>query len=364
MLLEETIREPGLFFRNNKPPVILDEIQHIAELFPYIKIECDSSEHNGLFDLTGSQQFNLMQHVSESLAGRIAVLELPGLSLRELQQVQCNRPFVPTEDYIEERGKEFSQCDDIWKIIHRGGYPALQNPDVDWQTFFSSYIQTYIERDISQLIKVQDKLKFTQFLTAVAARTGQLVNYADIANQTGISQVTVKTWISLLETSGIIYIMQPFTNSALNRAIRTPKIYFRDTGLVCFLTRYQTAETAANGALAGNLAVSEILKSFANAGADYRLYVSFYRGKDKIRKQKNGEKKAQEAEIDLIIDMDGTLYPVEIKMSANPAREMAAAFDVLDKVPEKKRGTGTIVCLYSKPLWLSEAVRVLPVEYI
>lgn len=368
ILLTQTKQEPGLFFRNNKTPLILDEVQQITELFPYIKIECDSSDTCGQFNLTGSQQFNLMQHVSESLAGRIAIMELSGLSLREIQQKAFNKPFVPNEDYVEQRKKDITLCSDIWKIIHRGGYPALQNKDVDWQTFFSSYVQTYLERDINQIIKVQDKLKFTQFLTAVAARTGQMANYSEIANQVGISQMTVKNWLSVLETSGIVYIMQPFTNSALNRAIKTPKIYFRDTGLACFLTRYQTAETAKNGALAGNLfetfVVSEILKSFSNVGFDYRLYVSYYRGKDKIRKQKNGQIEQQEAEIDLIIDMDGTLYPIEIKMSANPSKEMAYAFDILDNVPQKKRGIGTILCMYDKHLFLSEKVQVLPLEYI
>ena len=367
-ILLEAKEEPGLFFRNHRPPVILDEVQYISELFPYVKMECDKSDDNGCYALTGSQQYHLMQNVLESLAGRIAILELAGLSLRELQEVRFSKPFVPTEKYIEEREREYKPCEDIWGVIHRGGYPALLDERVDWQTFYGSYVQTYIDRDINQLSKVQDKLKFTQFLTAMAARTGQLLNYSSIAEEIELSVATVKNWTSLLEASGIIYIMQPFTNSALNRAIKTPKVYFRDTGLVCFLTRYQTAETAAAGAMAGNLfetyVVSEILKSYSNAGRDYRMYVSYYRGKDKLRKKSDGEKESREAEIDLIIEQDGVLYPVEIKMSANPKLSMSNAFDVLEKVSERKRGTGAIICLYDKPLWLKENIVALPVEFI
>lgn len=368
VMREETKREPGLFFRNNKPPVILDEVQYIAELFPYIKMECDKSEEKGLFYLTGSKQYHLMKNVSESLAGRIAILELTGLSLREIQGDRFREPFIPSEEYIAEREKTVKTCDDIWAVIHRGGYPALAQEEVDWQTYYSSYVQTYIDRDINELTKVRDKLKFTQFLTAIAARTGQLLNYSSIAEQLEISSVTVKEWISLLEASGIVYLLQPFTNSALNRAIRTPKIYFRDTGLACYLTRYPTPDTAMNGALAGALfetfVVSEILKSFSNAGKDYRMYVSYYRGKDKIRRQKEGHREEREAEIDLIIELGDVLYPVEIKMSANPKLSMTNAFDVVDRIPGKRRGTGAIVCMYESVLWLNETTVALPVEYI
>lgn len=368
ILRGETKREPGLFFRNNKPPMILDEVQYISELFPYIKIECDKSENKGLFQLTGSQQYHLMKNVSESLAGRIAILELSGLSLRELQGDPFNEPFVPTEEYIAKRQKTVKHCEDLWRIIHRGSYPALADEEVDWQTFYSSYIQTYIDRDINEHANIKNKLKFTQFLTAMAARTGQILNYSSVAEQLEVSSATVKEWTSLLEASGIIYLLQPFSNSALNRAIKTPKIYFRDTGLVCYLTRYPTPDTAMNGAAAGELfetfVVSEVLKSFSNAGRDYRMYVSYYRGKDKIRRQKDGAKTGREAEIDLLIEQGDMIYPVEIKMSANPKLSMTDTFDVIERVKGKKRGTGMIVCMYENVLWLNEMTAALPVEYI
>lgn len=368
VVLSETMREPGLFFRNNKPPITLDEVQYIGELFPYIKMECDKRAEKGLFSLTGSQQYHLMQNVSESLAGRIAVLELSGLSLREIQGTAFNRAFIPTEEYIENRAKSFTLCDDIWKMIHRGSYPALADDNVNWETFYTSYLKTYIDRDVNQLSKVQDKLKFTQFLGAMAARTGQLLNYSSVAAEMEVSVSTIKSWISILETSGIVYIMQPFSNSALNRAIKTPKIYFRDTGLACYLAKYQTPETAAAGAIAGSLfetfVVSEILKSYANVGKDYRLYVSYYRGKDKKRTAKAGIVTEKEREIDLIIEENGMLYPIEIKLSANPKLSMTDAFRILDGIPDKKRGTGAIICMYDKPLWLKDDIVALPVEYI
>lgn len=368
LLLEETRREPGLFFRNNRPPVILDEVQYISELFPYIKMECDRTDTKGLFQMTGSQQYQMMKNVSESLAGRVAILELSGLSLRELQNDTFSSPFIPTEDYIGARGKTAKICGNLWEIIHRGGYPALADENLDWQTFFSSYVQTYLDRDINELANVKNRLKFTQFLTAMAARTGQLLNYASVAEQLELSAATVKGWTSLLEASGIIYILQPFSNSALNRAIRTPKLYFRDTGLVCYLTKYPTADTAMNGALAGALfetfVVSEILKSFSNAGLDYRMYVSWYRGKDKIRRQQKGERREQEAEIDLLLEQGDTIYPVEIKMTANPRLSMTNAFDVTEKISGRRRGTGAVVCMYDSVQWLNERTVALPVEYI
>ncbi|MCC8104076.1 MAG: ATP-binding protein [Clostridiales bacterium] len=368
VLLYETKSEPGLFFRNNRPPIILDEVQYIAELFPYIKMECDKSDEKGRFLLTGSQQYHLMKNVSESLAGRIAVLELNGLSMRELTGCSFDAPFVPSEKYILDRESSFRRIEDIWKMIHRGGYPALIDEKVDWQIFYSSYVQTYIDRDINALGNVKDKMKFTQFMTAMAARTGQMLNYSSVADQIEVSVGTVKEWTSLLEASGIIYLLQPFSNSALSRAIKTPKLYFRDTGLVCYLTRYQTAQTAMNGAMAGELfetfVVSEILKSYSNAGLDYRMYVSWYRGKDKRRILENGQTSSRENEIDLLIEQGDTIYPVEIKMSANPKLSMTNAFDVLDRIPGKKRGIGAILCMYDSVLWLKDNIVALPVEFI
>lgn len=368
IVMAQAKTDPGLFLRNVRLPVVLDEVQYVPELFPYIKMECDRSQDPGLFDLTGSQQYRMMKNVSESLAGRAAILELSGLSLREIRGESFSRPFVPDAEFLAQRSEANISREDIWNRIHRGSFPALMEERLEWQVFYSSYVRTYLERDVNDLGKVRDKLKFTQFLSAAAARTGQMLNYASIADQIDVSVSTCKEWVSILEASGIISILQPFSNSALSRTIRTPKLYFRDTGLVCYLTRYQTAETAMNGALCGALfetfVISEIEKSFLNAGWDPSLYLTYYRGKDKLRRTGDGAGGGKEAEIDLLIESGDTLYPVEIKMSANPRLSMTDAFDVIDRIPGWKRGTGLIVCMYDRPLWLSDSCLALPVEYI
>jgi predicted AAA+ superfamily ATPase len=367
-VLAQAKEEPRLFIDDNKPPLLLDEIQYAADLFPYIKMVCDRSKERGLYLLTGSQHFHLMKDVSETLAGRVGILELSPLSLREIQGVDFHRHFVPTAEYVAERGRHALPCEDIWRIIHRGGYPELQDQEVSWERYFGSYVQTYIERDINHLENVRDRLKFTQFLTVAAARSAQMLNYQNMADELEISLNTVKNWISLLEATGLVFILQPFTNSALNRAIKTPKLYFRDTGLVCFLTKWSNPETAKRGAMAGNLfetfVVSEILKSFSNEGLDYRFCVSYYRGKDKPHKKQGGETAGIDSEIDLIIEENGLFHPIEIKMTANPKAHMAAAFQVLDKIPDGRRGDGAVICMYDKPLTLRDGVRVLPISYL
>jgi predicted AAA+ superfamily ATPase len=234
--------------------------------------------------------------------------------------------------------------------------------------YWSSYVQTYIERDVSQLINIKDKMAFITFMTAIAARTGQILNYSAIADETGKTAATIKEWVSVLQASGLVFLLEPYSSSALNRAIKTPKIYFRDTGLACYLTRWLTPETLKVSAMNGNMfetfIVSEIIKSFSNAGHDYRFSVFYYRGKDKRRIRQNGVTESTESEIDLIIHENGTLYPIEVKMSTNPNISMGKAFDVLDADKTKKRGKGAIICLYDKLSSLKDDLLVVPVEYI
>ena len=351
--------EPKLFFINNPRPLFIDEVQKEGSIMEEIKQIVDESEERGQFILSGSQKLELMKDASESLAGRVSVYELCGLSLREIYQIGFNKHFVPTDEYIKERERELKPYDNIWDVIHKGSYPELYDIDRDWQEFYSSYVSTYLERDINELIST-DGTTFTKFLTAVAARTGEMLNYANIAGEIGISEPTVKKWISILERTGIIFLLQPYSANALNRAIKTPKIYFRDTGLACYLTRWLTADALKNSAVAGNMfetfVVSEILKSYSNEGKDYRFQIFYYRGKDRSASGEN--------EIDLIIEEDGVLYPVEIKMSGNPKASMGATNQVLDKIPDKKRGMGIILCLIDKKTYLRENLVALPINYI
>ncbi len=367
--LEQQARENGsMFMMLNQPPLIIDEIQRAPELFRYIKLLCDETEEKGLFCLSGSQQFRLMQNISETLSGRISIVELSGLSLRELQKDSFQERFLPSMEYLLERQKTVKAPRNIWSIIHRGSYPELQNPEVDWSEFYSNYVRTYIERDVRELSAVQDLDAFRRFMIATAARTGEILNYSNIASEVGKDVVTIKNWISILEASGIVYLLEPYSSNVLKRAIKTPKLYFRDTGLACYLTRWLTEEALAYGAFSGHIfetfVISEILKSFSNKGLDYRYYVSYYRGRDKKRVKKNGEAIEVEGEIDLIIEENGTLYPIEIKQNPHVSADETSAFLVLDQLEDKKRGMGAIVCICSQPGILRENILQIPVWYI
>ena len=351
--------EPKLFFYNHPCPLFIDEVQKENSILEDVKLLVDESEERGQFILSGSQKIELMKGVSESLAGRVSVMELSGLSLREINSLKFNKHFIPTDEYLKLREKKLKKYDNIWEIIHKGSYPELYDTNRDWQDFYSSYVDTYLERDIHELITA-DSITFLKFLTATAARTGELLNYANIASDTGVSEPTVKSWISILERTGIVFLLQPYAASALSRSIKTPKIYFRDTGLACYLTRWLTSEALKNSAVSGNMfetfVVSEILKSFANEGMDYRFSVFYYRGKDKSS--------ARDNEIDLIIEENGFLYPVEIKMTGNPKAIMGGTNVVLDKIPDKKRGMGVILCLTDQKTYLRENLVALPIDYI
>ena len=368
-LEEQAKKNPEMFLQLNQPPITMDEVQYVPELFRQIKMVCDASNEKGLFTLSGSQPLLLMKNASESLSGRVCILEMLALSLREIQGDPFSTPFLPTMEYILARQKTVRKPKNIWEIIHRGSYPELyQTPEIDWQAFYSSYVKTYLERDVRSLSAVQDLDSFRRFMVAVAARTGQMLNYSNIADEVSRDVGTIKNWMSILEASGIVYLLEPYTPAVLKRAIKTPKVYFRDTGLASYLTRWLTNETLAfgamNGAMFETFVVSEILKSYANRNIDYRYCVSYYRGKDKTKKKENGETVDMESEIDLIIEENGILYPIEIKTNTSESASAASAFTILDKVPEKRRGTGAVINMCPQPGQLRENVLEIPVWYI
>ena len=352
--LNEAIEESNLFIMNNEPPLLIDEVQYAPQILRYLKLYVDKNKRKGLFALTGSQAFNLMKNVSETLAGRIAVIELSGLSLREIHGVDFFEPFIPNEQYIEKRKNYLLDYNNLWETIHRGMMPELQNSKINWERYYSSYIKTYLERDVRQLINVTNELKFIKFLTSLAVRCGELLNINAIANEVETSADTIKRWISVLQSSGIIFLLEPYSNNVLKRAIKTPKVYFYDSGLVCYLARWISADAAKVGAQAGNIfenfVVSEIVKSHINAGKTISS-IYFYRDRD-------------QREIDLVIEEDGKLYPIEIKMSGNPTKAMGRHFSALDNIPNKERMNGIILCLYDKKTYLSENIISLPITYI
>ncbi len=358
LLVRATANEQsGTFFKDNPPPVFIDEIQKAPVLFEQIKMYIDRDHKKGQFFMCGSQQFRMMKGVSESLSGRIGLLTLPGYSLRELCGVEFDKPFLPTDDYFAERRACLANIEygDIWKIIWRGSMPELcENPSFDWQMFYAAYLCTYIERDVNDLADVGDTLKFSKFMVAVAAMTGNLLNKTSLARDVGISVPTAERWLSILVASNIVYLLQPYSNNITKRAIKTPKVYFLDTGLAAYLTKWNTPDVLKTGAMAGaffeNFVIAEVIKSYYNKGIlDLPIY--FYRDKDMN-------------EIDLLIEDSGTLYPIEIKKHADPAKKDVEAFDLIDRIDGVKRGEGGVICLYDNLVTLRGNDRVIPVKYL
>ena len=352
--LEQAQKDPALFFKSHNFPILIDEVQLAPQLFRQIKLLVDKSEKKGLVCLTGSQTFRLIQNAGESLAGRICIIDMSGLSLRELYNIKFQSSFIPTSEYIKKREKKIIPYENIWQKIQRGSMPELADSNIKWDQFYRSYIRTYINRDIRDLIKAANVTTFNKFLISIAARTGELYNAATIANDIGVSLKTVQEWTNMLEGSGIIKLIHPFERNITKRAIKTPKIYFMDTGLVCSLVGWTTPTVAQNGAMSGSLfetfVVSEIIKSYLNAGKDCSN-IYFYRDHN-------------QNEIDLVIEENAILYPIEIKKSARPQLEMTKAFSQLKTIPNYSVGHGAILCQIDKKIELSDDVTALPIEYL
>lgn len=327
--------DPALFLQLHKPPVLIDEVQYAPELFTYIKIHIDEHHNPGDFWMTGSQIFRLMRGVQESLAGRVALLHMSPMSQREIIGVPCV-PFTTDFDRLLAESKNIAPVETpaLFERIWKGCMPGLVSGQyADRNIYYSSYLSTYVERDVRELSGNIDALKFNRFVTAVAARTSQLLNYKAIADDADIDMPTAKAWVNILETLGIISLLHPYSNNVLKRTIKTPKVYFYDTGLVCYLTKWSSPEVAESGAMSGalleNFTVSEIMKSYQNAGLEPYLY--FYRDRDA-------------KEIDVIMEGDGKLCPLEIKKTATPDKRLTRVFGVIDKSP-LQLGTGAVLCM-------------------
>ena len=349
---EMAVTEPALFLERNKPPVIIDEIQYAPNLLPYIKMYVDEHQNKGDFWLTGSQKFHMMRNVTESLAGRIGVIEMYGLSQSDIEGVE-SEPFVCDHLVMDERytKRKLIGLLEIYERIFNGSMPEAFVENFNREEFYSDYVETYLKRDIRDLAQVADELDFYRFMIACAARTSDVVNFAELSKDLGIKAAVVKNWFLLLVSSGIIELVQPYFNNVLKRAIKLPKMYFMDTGLAVFLTRWSDPETLEVSAMSGKIfetyVVSEILKSFHNAGMKPSMY--YYRDTDGV-------------EIDLILEYNGTVYPVEIKKTANPGKETIKNFGVMQNFG-KVVGEGAVVCMYkdvypinknnwSIPVWL------------
>jgi len=348
--------DPALFMQRFPPPVLIDEIQYATELLPYIKMEVDRSRKPGLFWLTGSQQFHLMKGVSESMAGRVGIVRLMGLSRRERLGIgQESTPFLPTQEVLDQRVQSGGSLElkELFKSIWRGSYPAVAlSEEIDRNLFYSSYVQTYLQRDVRDLARVGDEMAFLRFLRATAARSGQLLNTAELSRDADVAHNTAKSWLSILQSSGIVYLLEPYHTNVTKRLIKTPKLYFLDTGLCAWLTEWSSPETleagAASGAILETWIMSEILKTWWHNGRQAPFY--FYRDKD-------------QKEIDLLIVQDGRVYPLEFKKTASPEKGAIRHFHILEKL-NMPIGPGGVICLSPQFLPLTATTYSIPVSAI
>jgi predicted AAA+ superfamily ATPase len=353
LLLRLAREDPALFLQRFPPPVLIDEIQYAPALLPHIKMVVDKTRKPGLFWLTGSQQFHLMKGVSESLAGRVGVVQLLGLSRRELlRQPGESQPFLPRPARIHKlhaSGGELG-LKALYELIWRGSFPAIAiNRKADRDLFYGSYVQTYLQRDIRDLARVGDEMAFLRFLRAAAARTGQLLNLSDLARDTDVAPNTAKHWLSILQASGIVYLLEPYHTNLTKRLVKAAKLYFLDTGLCAYLTGWSSPETLEAGAMSGAMletwVLAELLKGYWHNGLAAPFY--YYRDRDA-------------REIDLLIVQDGMLFPLEIKKSAAPSRDDARHFETLRRL-RRTAGPGGVICLAQDVLPLTAAAHTIPV---
>ncbi|MGN0583648.1 MAG: ATP-binding protein [Oscillospiraceae bacterium] len=343
--------DPELFLQQYSTPVIIDEIQYAPELLPYIKIKADETKEKGLYFLTGSQMFHMTDKVSESLAGRVGILSMYSMSRAEIEGRE-SRAFLPS-DIIDVTSQD--NITDIFSKILKGGMPGVvSDPDMNTEDFYGSYLQTYIERDIRNLVNIQNEGKFLRFISCLAARTGQEVNLDDISKDVEIDRKTADGWLSVLVSSGLVFLLNPYSGNTIKRIVKRPKMYFMDTGLACYLSMWNNSRALEISAMAGAMfetyVISEIIKGYVNNGIDVRSRLFYYR-------DNNGK------EIDLLILDNGKLYPVEIKKRADPGKTALKNFSVLSSLPEET-GEGAVLCMSSMVIPLDSMNRIVPIRCI
>lgn len=364
ILRNQAIEDPELFLRTHETPLIIDEFQRAPKLLSYIKMIVDNDNEKitfgekekieTLYFLTGSQIFETMEEISESLAGRVGILDLYGLSEREIEGKKSTL-FIPNINDIKKRERtEYKSTMELYKKIHRGSYPELYTNDKDVEKYYSDYFRTFIEKDIRKLINIKDENKFIKFVSSLAARTGQEFVATRVASEIGINDKTVSSWLSILKNAGVIYLLGPYMNNSVARAVKREKIYFTDTGLACYLAGYIDPTTLEKSAYSGPIfetyVVNEIIKSFANHGKDARKHLYYYRD-------------SNQKEIDLLINYNNIIYPIEIKKSANPGKDAIKNFDVTNNF-EIKKGNGIVLCMTKDIIAYDDNNYMVPIEYI
>ena len=348
-LRRQAQEDPKMFLEEHPWPLLIDEAQYAPELFSYMKIIVDKEQKNGMYWLTGSQQFHLMKNASDSLAGRVGIINLNSFTYSEIIQNENKKLFDP----IDIRKSPKIDVNDLYKIIYKGGMPELyNNKNISQEIFFQGYIDTYISRDVKSLTEIGNEMAFKKFIVSVASRTGEQLNYSSLANDSGISVPTAIKWLSILVPSGIVYLLEPYMSSQLKRITHIPKIIFMDTGLACYLAGWNSARDLQLSSSAGHYLesyiISEIVKSYNARGI--RPNISYYRDKD-------GK------EIDLIFYKNNKLYPFEIKKTASPNSDMIKNFKELQKT-KKEIGTGGIICFYDELMHLDKNNYIIPVSSV
>ena len=347
VLRTQAQEDPKLFLEEHPAPLLIDEVQYAPRLFSYIKINVDKEKKNGMYWLTGSQQFHLMNNVSESLAGRVGIINLNSFTYSEIKKVKNKKLFDPVE--IKNISK--INVNSVFEIIFKGGMPRLYTEkEISLPLYFQGYIDTYISRDVKMLTQVGNEFSFRKFIVSVASKTGEQLNYTTLANDAGVSVPTAINWLSILTTSGLVYLLEPYMSSSLKRLTHTPKIIFMDTGLACYLAGFSSAKelqmSSSSGHYLETFIISEIIKSYNAKGI--RPNISYYRDKEKN-------------EIDLLFYKNNKLYPFEIKKTALPTKEMIKNFKKLEK---QQIGQGGIICFYDNLTKLDQDNYIIPISSV
>lgn len=349
VLRNQANKDPKLFLEEHPYPLLIDEAEYAPNLFTYLKMKVDEVEEYGMYWLTGSQQFHLMKKASESLAGRVGIINLNSFTYSEIKQNTNKTLFDPTDL----KKAPPIEANELYEIIYKGGMPELyKNKNLKRELYFQSYIDTYISRDVREITKIGNLEAFKKFIVSVASRTGEQLNYTALALDAGVTVPTSKAWLSILVSSGLVYLLEPYLSSELKRLTHIPKIIFMDTGLACFLAGWESARELQLSSNAGHyletFIISEIIKSYNARGI--KPNISYYRDKEKN-------------EIDLILYKNNTLYPFEIKKTASPNKTMIKNFEKLNQ-SKKNIGTGGIICFYDKLLKLDEKNYIIPTSSV
>lgn len=349
VLRKQAQDDPKLFLEEHPAPLFIDEAQYAPDLFSYIKINVDNSKAKGQYWITGSQQFNLMKNASESLAGRVGIVNLNSFTYSEIVKNENKDLFNP--DKLKKAAK--IEVNDLFEIIFKGGMPEFyDNPKIDRNLYFQNYINTYIEKDVRELIEIGKLEEFKKFMVSIASRIGEQLNYSDISKDCGVSVPTIISWMSVLVSSGLVYLLEPYMSSQLKRMTHIPKIYFMDTGLAAYLAGWESARdlqlSSTSGHYLENFVICEIIKSYNARGIKPNL--SYYRDKEKH-------------EINLVLYKNNKLYPFEIKKTASPNSSMISSFKYLEN-SKKKIATGGIICLYDNLMKIDEKNYIIPISSV